>query len=56
MEAKMSTFFTVVFRIGALAAAFTVIACIVSFQILGALGAFALMWICWFISSITKDI
>ncbi len=51
----MKFIFTAIFGIGALASAFTVLACIVHFQILGALGAFALMWICWFIASTIRD-
>ena len=44
-------FWVLSFGIGALASAFTTLACIFSFQILGALGAFFLMVICGVISS-----
>ena len=44
-------FWLVVFFFGGLAAAFAMLASIIHFQILGALGFFVLMWLCgviWF--------
>lgn len=43
-------FWLLLFGIGGLAAAFTTLACIIHFQILGALGAFFLMVVCWVIA------
>ena len=48
-------FWLLVFGVGGLAAAFTTLACIVHFQIIGALGAFFLTGVCWFIASIIYD-
>ncbi len=48
-------FWLLAFSVGGLAAAFTTLACIIHFQILGALGAFFLMIVCWFIASIIND-
>lgn len=42
-------FWRVAFFFGALASLFSMIASIIHFQILGALGFFVLMVICWFI-------
>jgi len=41
-----------VFGVGGLAAAFTTIACIIHFQILGALGAFFLTGVCLLVAGI----
>jgi hypothetical protein len=48
-------FWLVAFGVGGLAAAFTTLACIFHFQILGALGAFFLTGICWFIAMIIHN-
>jgi hypothetical protein len=40
-------FWLLVFWFGGLASLFAMIASIIHFQILGALGFFVLMWICW---------
>jgi len=48
-------FWLLAFGVGGLAAAFTTLACIIHFQILGALGAFFLTGVCWFIASIIND-
>ncbi len=48
-------FWVLAFGIGALASAFTTLACIFHFQILGALGAFLLMAICWVIAASIID-
>ncbi len=45
-------FWLLVFGIGGLAAAFTTLACIIHFQILGALGAFFLTGVCWLVTNI----
>jgi len=45
-------FWLVAFGVGGLAAAFTTLACIIHFQILGALGAFFLTGVCWFVANI----
>jgi hypothetical protein len=48
-------FWLLAFGIGALASAFTTLACIIHFQILGALGAFFLMLACCFIAGMIYD-
>jgi hypothetical protein len=48
-------FWLLAFGVGGLAAAFTTLACIIHFQILGALGAFFLTGVCWFNASIIHD-
>jgi hypothetical protein len=48
-------FWLLVFGIGGLASAFATLASIFHFQILGALGFFFLMRICWVIASVIAD-
>ena len=48
-------FWMVAFFFGALASLFSIIASIIHFQILGAVGYFVLMIICWFIFQALLD-
>ena len=48
-------FWCLVFLLGGLASCFTMIACIIHFQILAAVGFFVLMGICWGILGAIAD-
>ena len=48
-------FWWLVFSIGGLASCFTMIACIIHFQILGAIGFYILMNVLWAISGAIAD-